>query len=74
MSNRSSEEAKLSNRLTVQKKRIAGYDKIEEIFILLEKHIKTIILIVTRHLMKKTHVEKMMTMHNIKLMYNCKNI
>ena len=32
MSNRSSEESKLSNRLTVQKKRIAGYDKIEEFF------------------------------------------
>ena len=74
MSNRSSEEAKLSNRLTVQKKELLVMIKLKNFFILLEKHIKTIILIVTRHLMKKTHVEKMMTMHNIKLMYNCKNI
>ena len=48
--------------------------KLKNFFILLEKHIKTIILIVTRHLMKKTQVEKMMTMHDIILMYNCKNI
>ena len=74
MSNRSSEEAKLSNRLTVQKKELLVMIKLKNFFILLEKHIKTIILIVTRHLMKKTQVEKMMTMHDIKLMYNCKNI